>query len=476
MEDRIMMEENRAKNLAALTAPLPEDIEKLKWHGDFNKALRLIEARLEKDLPEMLKERLRLEREIISRLPLQYPYTTEQAMELAAEKVGEFTVEELENLIDDNAVDWLFIEGERRIKDDFFDNLVKTRADIRERVYDKSLLDDGIQEGILRDQTVKKMKESGGLAYYFHIRTTMKLREDVVEQGKKVRVYLPIPLEYSQVRNFRILYTSMEPFCTAPPLWPQRTVCFEAEAGKDNSFSIEYEFENHMSYTALDEPCAGGGKADGEKALSDGSRLKDWLGEQLPQIRFTPFLKSLVMEVTGEETDPLHKAKLIYDYITSHVNYSFVRSYFTITDIPGYAASGQKGDCGIQALLFITMCRIAGIPARWQAGLYASPRDIGCHDWAQFYIEPYGWLYADCSFGGGAYRDGKEERREFYFGNLDPFRIPMNSEFGWQFTPPMRWHGNDPYDNQMGEAECEDRALVYGEFETLQEIVEIREL
>lgn len=476
MEERIMMEENRAKNLAALTAPLPEDIEKLKWHGDFNRALRLIEARLKKDLPEMMKERLRLEREIISRLPLQYPYTTEQAMELAAEKVGEFTAEELEKLIDDNAVDWLFIEGERRIKDDFFDNLVKTRADIRERVYDKSLLEDGIQEGILRDKTVKKMKESGGLAYYFHIKTTMKIRQDAVEQGKKVRVYLPIPLEYSQVRNFRLLYTSMEPLCTAPPLWPQRTVCFEAEAGNDNCFSIEYEFENHTPYTALDEPCAEGGEADGEKTLPDGSRLKDWMGEQLPQIRFTPFLKSLAGEITGEETDPLRKAKLIYDYITSHVGYSFVRSYFTITDIPGYAASGQKGDCGIQALLFITLCRIAGIPARWQAGLYASPRDIGCHDWAQFYIEPYGWLYADCSFGGGAYRDGKEERREFYFGNLDPFRIPMNSEFGWQFTPPMRWHGSDPYDNQMGEAEYEDRALVYGEFETLQEIVEIREL
>lgn len=100
------------------------------------------------------------------------------------------------------------------------------------------------------------------------------------------------------------------------------------------------------------------------------------------------------------------------------VMYSFVRSYFTIPQQVTYIASGMKGDCGLQALLFITMCRIAGIPAGWQSGLYANPRTIGCHDWAEFYIEPYGWLFADCSFGGAAYRAGHPERWEFYFGNL----------------------------------------------------------
>ena len=34
----------------------------------------------------------------------------------------------------------------------------------------------------------------------------------------------------------------------------------------------------------------------------------------------------------------------------------------------------------MQALLFITMCRIAGVPARWQSGLYAEPGSVGMHD------------------------------------------------------------------------------------------------
>ena len=469
------MEENRAKNLAALTVPLPEDIEKLKWHGDFTRALKIIENRLGKDIPGIMKERLVLERDIIRRLPLQYPFSHQAALAFATERIEGFSEEELENLIDENAIDWLYIEGERRIKDDFVDNLVKTRKDIRARIFDKSALAEGELEGRLRDQTIKRMKEKGGLAYYFRIRSTLKIREAAFEPGKTVRVYLPIPLEYAQVRNFRLLHTSMEPLRTAPPRWPQRTVCFETELTENSVFSIEYEFENHTPYIELDENRVTGA-ADAGKVLPDGSRLGNWLGEQLPQIRFTPFLKSLTEEVAGSEENPLCRAKRIYEYITSHVTYSFVRSYFTITDIPEYAAAGQKGDCGIQALLFITMCRIAGVPARWQAGLYANPRDIGCHDWAQFYIEPYGWLYADCSFGGGAYRDDVKERREFYFGNLDPFRIPMNSEFGWEFTPPMKRPGSDPYDNQTGEAEYGDRALIRDELDTAHEIIEIREI
>ena len=37
------------------------------------------------------------------------------------------------------------------------------------------------------------------------------------------------------------------------------------------------------------------------------------------------------------------------------------------------------------ALTFITMCRIAGVPARWQSGLYVAPDSVGSHDWAEFY-------------------------------------------------------------------------------------------
>ena len=68
-----------------------------------------------------------------------------------------------------------------------------------------------------------------------------------------------------------------------------------------------------------------------------------------------------------------------------------MRNYSIQTCIPEYCATNLRGDCGVQALLFITLCRIAGVPAGWESGLYSNPVSLGAHDWAMFYAEPYGW-------------------------------------------------------------------------------------
>ena len=120
-------------------------------------------------------------------------------------------------------------------------------------------------------------------------------------------------------------------------------------------------------------------------------------------------------------------------------------------NISQYVAENLKGDCGFQALLFITMCRIAGIPARWQSGWYINPLMASPHDWALFYVKPYGWLPADLSFGGT--RRENEKLRSFYFGNLDGFRMVANSDFMKDFVPKPNFLRFDPTDNQLGEAE-----------------------
>ena len=83
-------------------------------------------------------------------------------------------------------------------------------------------------------------------------------------------------------------------------------------------------------------------------------------------------------------------ARKFYDFVTTQVKYSFVRDYFQIPHLGEYAAANLKGDCGLQALLFILLCRISGIPARWQSGLAVEPDYVGSHDWAQFYVDGWG--------------------------------------------------------------------------------------
>lgn len=463
------MDKIEYSDLQYLTIKLPEDIEKLKWYGDFERAKKLIDMRLEKDIPEVLKKRLTLEKWILKRIPLEYVYTEEEAFHKLEETLEGITKEEMEQLRDEGAIEWLFVKGQVRYKDDFVENLLKTRTELWPRLRDPLRVEGRIKGSELLDQTVAAMKEKGGLAYRMHIRTSLWVKKEFERPGEFIRVHLPIPMEQGQARHVKLLGTSMEPVFVAAPDYPQRTVCMETKLEPGQEFWAEYVFENHTPYNRLEEDKVSEEQAD--------SSLKPYLEEQLPHIRFTPYMRALTAQVIGEEKNPLKRARKIYDYITTHVMYSFVRQYATIDSLPEYMATGLKGDCGIYALLFITMCRIAGVPAKWQSGLYATPLDIGCHDWAQFYIGPYGWLYADCSFGGAAWREGKTERWDFYFGNLDPFRVPTCSEFQHEFMPPKAFLREDPYDNQSGEAEYGDKGLINGlEYQTKKEMIGIDEI
>lgn len=51
-------------NMTTLNTPLPEDLMKLKWNGQFKLMQEMIDLRLKKDIPAKLKERLELEKEL----------------------------------------------------------------------------------------------------------------------------------------------------------------------------------------------------------------------------------------------------------------------------------------------------------------------------------------------------------------------------------------------------------------------------
>lgn len=450
-------------SLKHLQTPLPEDIEKLKGHGDFKLAAKIIDKRLKEDLPHSLRQRLILEKELLERIPSQYPYSKDQAFALLQEKFVDVTWEDIDQLREDDAADWYYVEGELRFKDDFIFNIIKTRPQWAARIRDLNNLVDAEGNFSLLDQTIASMKKKGSLAFEIKAAMTMKINKDA-HSDKLLRVHLPLPVEYAQVKNLQILTIKPEPKFIAPPQQMQRTVYFEGNYPADQEFRVEFTFENHVDFVDPDPD---------KVSLLQPNFYRQ---EEEPHIVFTHYMKELTKEIIGDETNPLLKARRIYDFVTTKIIYSFVRPYFTMTNIPEFCATSRKGDCGVLALLFITMCRCAGLPARWQSGLYANPLSIGNHDWAQYYVEPYGWLFADCSFGGAAFRAGKEDRWNFYASNLEPFRIPFASGFQEPFNPDKKFLRNDPYDNQNGEAEYEDRGLIAGDYTTKSTLLSIKEL
>lgn len=455
------------QDLSFMRIPLPEDVLKLKNFGDFEGALKMIRHFLSKDIPQSLRKRLEIEEDILRVMGNnEYPYTYEEALQIMTIRLRDFKEEELLYLKEISAADWIYIDGTVHFQRRFYENLIKTRPDLAERVIARDEADAQANEKKqkLLNDNIKYMKEHGGRSVRTRIRASIKIKKEFEEVGRKVRVHLPVPKICQQVSRVEILASSPELTFTAPENAPQRTVYFETELQPDQEFTVEYEYDYHVNYVELDP----------EKAAAKQPNF--CLEEQAPHIMFTPFLRELRDELAGDETNPVILARRFYDFVTTKVMYSYMREYFTIDCIPEYCAVNQKGDCGVQALLFITLCRMSGIPARWQSGLYATEYYTGCHDWSQFYVEPYGWVFADPSFGGSAWRSGDTERWNYYFGNLDIFRMPANSEIQMEFIPEKKWLRGDPIDNQRGEVEYEDRGLLYSQLEVKQELISMEEI
>lgn len=269
------------------------------------------------------------------------------AIEILKDKIRDFQESEFDELFKESAFEFIFEEGIMKFKNDFYDNLIKTRKAYAQR--HKEEISYANYE--LLDQVITKMKEEGELSYKIHVKVALKIKPEYEKIGKVIRVWLPIPIEYAQVEEFHIIKTTPEATLINDSHTNHRSVYFEVPLEHNQEFSVEYEFINHSIYQELDA-----------NIVTD-EHPDCCLDEKLPHVVFSPYLCALVKEVVKEETNPLLKAKKIYEYITSHIMYSFVRQYVTLPPIPEYVATGLKGDCGVQAILFITMCRIAGIPA-----------------------------------------------------------------------------------------------------------------
>ncbi len=421
----------------AQSAPLPEDILRRREAGDLEGALRAIRTRLERpDLPQMLRDRLLCEEERIRRLPTQYPWNRMQALEKLRELVGNISEEDFDRLEDEGMVDFIYLQGEKRYFVRFHRSLYKQRRFVANPDPANPWL----------DPMVKEIMEKGKLEKQITLDVKLSLTADCFVPGEYL-AHLPFPLEECQQSNVTLL--EGEPDGITKGDSGARTAWWRKYLDQWQDFHLRYRYHSCIRYAdplhcpAPEAPLYPAALPPTERDLA----------EEPPFIAFTPYLKSLAEELTQGADRPVEKAWRIYQFVTTRVTYSFVRDYFQIDHIGEFCAVNLRGDCGLQALLFIQLCRICGIPARWQSGMSIDEDYAGSHDWAQFYLDGWGWLFADPSYGGSAWRAGNEVRHGFYFGNIDPLRMAANRRFEASLEPAKQCFRVDPYDNQAGELE-----------------------
>lgn len=480
-----------------LNMGLPEDILRRKLSGDFVGAVRLIDGWLAQELlPKEMRFCLTAQREMILRMPEDYPYTREEALALVREHIPDFTEEEFDKRVDERKIGWIYLNGEQRFFDRFFSSMCKAEPAFALRAGVKLPGVESAGKGSAGearlDRSARLMREKGKIGNRIRIRAGLRIKDAFYEPGMFVRAHLPIPADCEQQSEIVIEKIYPEGGKISPEDAPQRTICWETALTRENrpvsqedadgkredsgrecdsepDFYVEYSYVHTAKYHDTEQMQREG--------LWKTCGQPDFFTEQEPpHIMFTPYIRELAATLTEGVEDPLEKARRFYDHITLHMKYSYMPAYFGLENIAENCAKNLTGDCGVFALLFLTLCRCVGIPACWQSGLTAEPDFCGAHDWVRFYVEPYGWLYADPSYGTGAVRAENEERRKFYFGNLDAYRMVANNAFQAPFTIRKEHWRADPYDNQLGEIETAERGLRLGEYERMKEVLLCEEL
>jgi len=297
-------------------------------------------------------------------------------------------------------------------------------------------------------------------------RVTHTLRVPVdhpaIRPGVRVRVWLPFPQETGLQREVRLVEAGPgEPrVAAAGRLDPtvegclQRSVYLEAmvaDPPQPLEFREVFEFVSYAFAPELDEARAEPLPADWGGAF---------LGERPPHIVFTPEIRRQVAEIVGDETNTLARARRIFRWVSRSIPWQAEDEYSTIPSLAVRGFALRRGDCGVQNTVFITMCRIAGVPARWQSGFETRPTvGIGMHDWAEIHVTPWGWIPADASHGAQLVAD--PPAAEFFCGGRDSYRLIVNLDWGRDLCPPFPGLRAEPADFQRGEVEVDGRPLYF---------------
>jgi len=191
-------------------------------------------------------------------------------------------------------------------------------------------------------------------------------------------------------------------------------------------FDIEYDVTRHERIAL--NPAA----KLSTVALGSKERSQDLQPDALVPITGIP--AELAVKVTAGKTDPLDKARAIYDYVFTTMKYDKTGTGWGHGDVL-YACDAKKGNCTDFHSLFIAMARSQGIPARFEIGFPLPPDKhsgeiTGYHCWSDFFIDGRGWIPVDIS---EAWKH--PEKRDYFFGSHDVNRVQFTMGRDLKLSP-----------------------------------------
>ncbi len=449
---------------------LIQSVNQFEQSGQFKQAAGVLENALQrKSLTSAERKNLEFELDRLERIKKDFPYTREQLFTELKATVKGLTSEEFGRWIGEGRFDSREIDGRRYFMTSSVSNLFFRYPELNpRRIPPKETAE--LEKAIWKTCAAIKQAALAEHRPYvlprrFHVTMTVTAASNAAPAGETIRAWLPVPRRYPFQGDFQLISTSSPAKQLGDEQNSVRCVYLEqaARKKKPTEFTIDYHYTTHgVWFDVRPEQVTACDPND--------SALQPFIREA-PHVLFTPDIRALSREIAGDEPNPYLKARKFYDWIAGQIKYSYAIEYSTIRNISDYCRRNGYGDCGQEALLFITLCRLNGIPARWQSGWNLFPGAKTIHDWSEIYVAPYGWMPVDPYMGIYAMRyantlnlEQRREIRDFYFGGLDQYRMAANSDHSQTLSPPKHSMRSDDVDFQRGELECRGHNIYFDQY------------
>lgn len=459
-----------AASLAATAGTKLSSIQQLVDSGKWQQATREIDRQLTKSkLSFADRDALLFEKERMRRIQLDFHKNRDQVLKEAQALVPDLSDALFARFERDGAVEQMKIDGKTRYFDRAGGNLFRIHPQAKALRDQTQPIQPRLRGYIATDarQILSDFDRSGeklNSSRSFQATFTLTVNADVVPSGETIRAWLPFPQSGGRQSNVRLITTDPEQHIASLPGSALSSIYMEknAIAGQPTVFRLQCEYTSSGFHCAIDP-------AKVQSLPAPSPTLAPFLNEQPPHLVFSPEIRRLSKEIVGDETNPYLKARRIFQWIDGHIPWAGAREYSTLECLPHYALTNQHGDCGIQTMLFMVLCRLNGIPARWESG-WVTGESSNMHDWCQIFLEPYGWMPVDASFG--LVPSSNERERWFFLGGCDSYRLVVNTDHTQPLYPAKTHFRSEIVDFQRGEAEWRGGNLYFDQWKCKFEVRE----
>jgi hypothetical protein len=259
----------------------------------------------------------------------------------------------------------------------------------------------------------------------YSIKYSILIKNVKAEPNNGIYLWIPKILEGAEQRDISYLKNN-GPFETVFDDFNGVMLYYLPELKNNNQYEISIEgiFDRYAIETKINPDLINKNYDKNSEFYHHFTAENHYLKPDLPEIQ------KLKIAIIGNENNPYFAAYKIYEYIINNFSFSYVNPY--IYEIWPSVMESKQGDSFIYTVLFCTLCRSAGIPARPIAGYIIDndKRSIR-HFWAEFYLPEMGWIPVDPLLG-----DNQEygtfpsvgEAKSFYFGNLDNQHLTFSKD------------------------------------------------